>query len=115
MKRYAVQWTTGLYTVGPMIDHLSSYATDFLATKRFYDAVLPVLGYERVAEMVAEWDGGFPTRRLCAYGPALKACFWVIEVKEPVTPRHVAFAAKDRAAVDAFHRADMARYRPSRS
>jgi catechol 2,3-dioxygenase-like lactoylglutathione lyase family enzyme len=31
--------------------------------------------------------------------------FWVIEVKQPASPRHVAFTASDRKAVAAFHAA----------
>ena len=88
-----------------MLDHISSYATDYAATKRFYDAVMPTLGFAVQKELVAEWDEAFPTRRACAFGPEGKPAFWIIEVKEAATPRHVAFAAADRAAVDAFHAA----------
>ena len=91
-----------------MIDHVSSYATDFEATQRFYDAVLPGLGYPRALEMTATWDSVFPTRRLVAWGPGGRACFWVIEVHEAVSPRHVAFAAAGRGEVDAFHAAALA-------
>ena len=91
-----------------MIDHLSSYTTRYDDARRFYDAVLPGLGYPRTTEAVASWDPDFPTRRMCAYGPAGRTCFWVIEAKEAVGPRHVAFTARDRAAVDAFHRAALA-------
>ncbi len=91
-----------------MIDHLSTYATDFAATKAFYEKVLSPLGYRLVREMVAEWDRDFPTRRFCAFGPGDRPILWVIEVKERSTPRHVAFAAKDRASVDAFHAAALA-------
>ena len=88
-----------------MIDHLSYYATDYVASKKFYDAALPALGYEMTTEMVATWDAEFPTRRMCAYGPSKKSVFWLIEVKHPVTPRHIAFQAKSREAVNAFHTA----------
>ena len=90
-----------------MIDHLSTYATDFEATQRFYDAALAPLGYERNVNMVTEWDEAFPTRRICGYGVGQKPIFWVSEVKDSASPRHVAFTAKDRAAVDAFHRAGL--------
>ena len=90
-----------------MIDHLSTYATDYDATKNFYDAVLPVLGYDLNVEMVTTWDEEWPERRICAYGPQTRPIYWVIEVKEAATPRHVAFAAPTREAVDAFHAAAM--------
>lgn len=88
-----------------MIDHLSTYATDFEATKRFYEAALAPLGSVVVSEMVTTWDPDFPARRVCAFGPEGRAVFWVIEVRDPLAPRHVAFAAADHASVDAFHKA----------
>jgi catechol 2,3-dioxygenase-like lactoylglutathione lyase family enzyme len=91
-----------------MIDHLSFYATDFAKTKAFYEKALAPLGYGLVMELVAEWDKEWPTRRHCAFGPPKKACLWIGEVKEKATPRHVAFVATDRAAVDAFHAAALA-------
>jgi catechol 2,3-dioxygenase-like lactoylglutathione lyase family enzyme len=90
-----------------MIDHLSTYTTDFEAARGFYDAALAALGYERNVEMVMEWDTEFPNRRACAYGAGPKPTFWLVEVRETFTPRHVAFAARDRAAVDAFHAAGL--------
>jgi hypothetical protein len=91
-----------------MIDHLSSYATDFVSTKRFYDAVLPGLGYPCTTQMVASWDTDFPERRLAAYGADGKPSFWIVETKVVYTPRHTAFRAASRAAVDAFHAAALA-------
>jgi catechol 2,3-dioxygenase-like lactoylglutathione lyase family enzyme len=91
-----------------MIDHLSTYATDYEKTRAFYDAVLPGLGYPRGTEMQTTWDPEWPTRRMCAYGPEGRHVLWLIEVREAVSPRHVAFAAKDRSAVDAFHAAALA-------
>ncbi len=91
-----------------MIDHISTYATDFDATRRFYEGALAPLGSAVVSEMVASWDPDFPTRRICSFGPGEKAFFWVIEVRDPVGPRHVAFTAADRAGVDAFYKAALA-------
>ena len=91
-----------------MIDHLSTYATDFPATRAFYDGTLPVLGYSVQAEFVAEWDTEFPERRVCGYGPPGKAVFWIIETRQQATPRHVAFSAADREAVARFHRGGLA-------
>ncbi len=80
-----------------MIDHLSFYATNFPSSKRFYESALAPLGYQVVMEMVSSWDKEFPTRRLCAFGPP----------KKPIFPRHIAFAAMDCSAVDAFHKAGL--------
>ena len=90
-----------------MIDHLSSYTTNFPEAKAFYEAGLGSLGYEIQTEMVATWDPDFPERRMCAWGPSGRPVFWVIEVKEAIGPRHVAFSAPNRAAVDAFYEAVM--------
>ena len=88
-----------------MIDHLSSYATDFEASKRFYDAVLGSLGYAVQFEMEMSEDTDLPGRKACSYGPEGRSIFWVIQVREAASPRHVAFTAPDRAHVDGFHRA----------
>jgi len=74
-----------------MIDHLSTYATDYEATKAFYQAVLPTLGYALNVEMKTEWDPDSPDGEVCAFGPGEKPVLWIAEVDEPATPRHVAF------------------------
>jgi catechol 2,3-dioxygenase-like lactoylglutathione lyase family enzyme len=86
-----------------MIDHLSTYATNYAATKEFYEAALQPLGCGVQFEMQTTWDEEFPERRICAFGPPGKLTFWVIEVKQPASPRHIAFSAPDRASVAAFH------------
>ena len=91
-----------------MIDHLTTYATDLDATVAFYDAVLAPLGYARNVNMVTSWDEEFPTRRICAYGPGSRPMYWIAEVADAASPRHVAFAAADHGAVDAFHAAGLA-------
>lgn len=91
-----------------MIDHLSTYATDYERTRRFYEAALAALGYQKNMEMVTAWDAAWPTRRCCAFGPGERPMFWVIEVTEPASPRHVAFSARNRGAVDLFYKAALA-------
>ena len=82
-----------------MIDHLSSYAMDFPATRRFYASALSTLGYGVQFEMALDDDPDLPGRRCCAFGPAGRSIFWVIEVREAASPRHVAFQAESRDAV----------------
>lgn len=91
-----------------MIDHLSTYATNFDSTRRFYEQVFAVLSYSVQAELTFDDDPDLPGRRVCAFGPQGNAVFWVIESNETYTPRHVAFSAKDRSVVDAFHEAGLA-------
>lgn len=86
-----------------MIDHMSTYATDFDKTRAFYASAFESLGYSVQMEFVAEWNVEWPTQRMCAFGPEGKPAFWIIESKEASTPRHTAFAAQNRAAVDAFY------------
>ena len=90
-----------------MIDHLSTYATNFESTKTFYVAVLGQLGYSLQADMTFDEDPDLPGRRACAFGPDGRTVFWVVEVREPASPRHVAFAAKNRETVTAFHDAGL--------
>jgi catechol 2,3-dioxygenase-like lactoylglutathione lyase family enzyme len=91
-----------------MIDHLSTYTTDFPAAKRFYETVLATLGYSLNQEMVSTWDPEWPSRRICAFGPGKRTCLWLTEKREASTPRHTAFVAKNRKAVDAFYQAALA-------
>ncbi len=86
-----------------MIDHMSTYASDFSKTKAFYDNAFNPLGYGIQMEFVANWNPEFPTQRICAYGPKDVPIFWIIEVKEHYTPRHVAFSAKSREEVNQFY------------
>lgn len=86
-----------------MIDHLSTYATDYPATRAFYEATFSALGFSLQTEFVADWNADFPTQRMCAFGPEGRPIFWVIETKESATPRHIAFSATSRGAVDSFH------------
>lgn len=85
-----------------MIDHLSTYTLDFEKAQTFYERTLGALGYQQTASLVATWDAEFPARRMTAFGPDGKRVLWLIEVKDPVTPRHVAFVAPTRKHVRAF-------------
>jgi catechol 2,3-dioxygenase-like lactoylglutathione lyase family enzyme len=90
-----------------MIDHVGTNTTDFARAQAFYDATLGALGYVRNSNM--EWkDEGGVTRHACSYGTGRKPTLWLAEVGSPPTPRHIAFVAKDRSAVDAFHAAGLA-------
>lgn len=91
-----------------MIDHLSTYAIDYLATRRFYEAAFAALGYSVQMEFVATWNQDFPAQRMCAFGPQGKPLFWIIETQERYTPRHIAFSAGSRALVRSFHEAGLA-------
>ena len=81
-----------------MLDHISLGTSDLARSRAFYEAALVPLGYGVVMEV-----GDFG----CGFGSAGKPSFW-ITTRAKGGPVHVAFAAADRAAVDAFHVAALA-------
>jgi catechol 2,3-dioxygenase-like lactoylglutathione lyase family enzyme len=79
-----------------MIDHVTANVDDLDAAKAFYTEALAPLGYSPQME----FEGaavGFGT------GEGIPA-FWITD-REGRGATHVAFSAKDRATVDAFHSA----------
>jgi catechol 2,3-dioxygenase-like lactoylglutathione lyase family enzyme len=76
-----------------MIDHIMVRVKDYQVSRDFYDQVLATLGYQRLME----FGNG------AGYGSGGKPYFWIGQEGEPHPRIHIAFAAKDRAAVDAFH------------
>ncbi|NKB64263.1 MAG: VOC family protein [Gammaproteobacteria bacterium] len=89
-----------------MIDHLSTYATDYEKTRSFYEQVFEPLGYSLVAEFTTdEEDDDFPGRRVCSFGENSNSTFWVIETRRQATSRHIAFAASSSQSVDEFYQA----------
>lgn len=82
-----------------MYDHIGLKAKDFGASLRFYGAVLAPLGHVKDCEGEG-WAG---------FGPAGAPALWLYAEKQTGGPgAHVAFRAKARAEVDAFHRAGLA-------
>lgn len=82
-----------------MIDHTGIGVADVRAAAVFWDAALGALGLQRVLELPN--DGGI------GYGVHYPV-FWIDVFHPAGTRNHTAFAAKSRAAVDAFHRAAIA-------
>ena len=81
-----------------MIDHITIVVGNFGRAKAFYQAALAPLGL--VAVMEGTGDAGF--------GAEGKPFFWIAKGDKPKGGTHVAFAARTRAEVDAFHRAAIA-------
>ena len=81
---------------GRLIDHIQLVVKDVAASRRFYEAVLHVLG----VPIGGEADDCFWADELFVSSTDSKAA------QGRLTGRHhLAFQAKDRAAVDAFHKA----------
>jgi catechol 2,3-dioxygenase-like lactoylglutathione lyase family enzyme len=73
-----------------MYDHIGLKVKDIDASIRFYEAALAPLGFVR--------DGS-------GFGPKGAPALWLYDGGGKSAGTHVAFAAKDRAAVDRFHEA----------
>lgn len=84
---------------GRLIDHLQLVVRDLDASKRFYGAVLEVLG----VPLGGEGDGFFWADEFVVSTASSEAA------EGKLTGRcHFAFQAKDRATVEAFHRVALA-------
>ena len=77
-----------------MLDHVGIQCTDLAASATFYDTVLAPLGINRLMDF----------KVAIGYGTPGKPDFWIGEFDsgEGFRESHIAFAAADRAAVDAF-------------
>jgi catechol 2,3-dioxygenase-like lactoylglutathione lyase family enzyme len=80
-----------------MIDHMALLVTDLDASLAFYTKALAPLGYA----LIMRGDG------FAGLGADGKPDFW-LGVGKPTDKLHVAFAAKGRADVRAFHEAALA-------
>ena len=75
-----------------MLDHVGVNVADYERSRKFYKGALAPLGFSLLMEPVPGSEG--------------KPWFWITDQREPTTENvHVAFAARDRATVDAFHAA----------
>lgn len=88
-----------------MIDHIGFPVSDYARAKAFYLAALAPLGYALVMEVTPEQTGG---PAAAGFGAGGKPDLWISGEGGLDRPLHVAIAAKDRATVDAFHRAALA-------
>jgi catechol 2,3-dioxygenase-like lactoylglutathione lyase family enzyme len=82
-----------------MLDHAGLNVRDIAAARRFYEETLAPLGYTLAV------DGGEYLGFRSADG---ELDFWLAQRGEPSAGTHIAFRARDRAAVDAYHRAALA-------
>ena len=80
-----------------MLDHVSLKIADYARAQAFYDRALEPLGLSRLMGDSQHFGG---------YGCS-HPFFWIGEGGSPGAT-HVAFAAPDRATVDAFHAAALA-------
>ena len=89
-----------------MLDHLGFTVADYPRSRAFYERALAPLGCGAVMEVTKEMSGGYEG---CGFGPPGKPAFWVGEGTGAAgRGMHIAFTAKTRAEVDAFHAAALA-------
>ncbi len=86
-----------------MIDHVGFPISDMKRSMAFYKAALAPLGISVIKEVTPEITG--LEGHHAGFGEANKAFFWISTGKALKGRMHVAFAAKDRAAVAAFYEA----------
>ena len=92
-----------------MLHHLSLGVRDITRAAAFYDAALAPLGYVRVWSDLRPGEPG----EAVGYGPAGGGDKLALKAhgdatRAPGPGFHIAFAAPDRGAVDAFHAAALA-------
>jgi catechol 2,3-dioxygenase-like lactoylglutathione lyase family enzyme len=87
-----------------MMDHIGLAVADFKRSKSFFVNALAPLDITLIMEVTAEQTGGDAH---AGFGAERKAFFWIGNGKKPTSGVHVAFAAKSRSQVDAFHQAAM--------
>lgn len=88
-----------------MLDHVGVSVADYKKSKAFYEKALAPLGYRFLFEVPKEHTGGIDVG---GFGAPPKPEFWIDGSGKPSPKLHIAFRAKDRAAVDAFYRAALA-------
>jgi catechol 2,3-dioxygenase-like lactoylglutathione lyase family enzyme len=88
-----------------MLDHIGFGVSDYARSRAFYEKALAPLGYSIFRELTPEQSGGHARAGFWADG---KPDFWIGGGQILKGKLHVAFAAKDRATVDAFYRAAIA-------
>jgi catechol 2,3-dioxygenase-like lactoylglutathione lyase family enzyme len=81
-----------------VLDHVIINVSDFDGARAFYEQSLEPLGVGVVMEF----------EQMCGFGENGKPYLWIAERDNPSAPVHVALAAVDHDAVDAFHRAALA-------
>jgi catechol 2,3-dioxygenase-like lactoylglutathione lyase family enzyme len=91
-------------TEEPMIDHVGFPVSNYARAKAFYEQALKPLGYVMVMEVQQDAHDA----KACGFGAGGKPDFWIGGEGKLDKPLHIAIAAKDRAAVDAFYKAAMA-------
>jgi catechol 2,3-dioxygenase-like lactoylglutathione lyase family enzyme len=86
-----------------MLDHMGVNVPDLGAAKDYYDAIMPLLGFEPFLATPGEFSyqpaGGKPGTRIFFYVAPVKSAY----VRKHVGLQHLAFRARTRSQVDDAH------------
>ena len=88
-----------------ILDHIGISVSNFAKSIAFYRLSLAPLGISVVMEVPKEFTGGTNYSGLGRDG---KPDFWLGDGKKAQSGLHIAFAAQNRAEVDAFYKAAIA-------
>jgi catechol 2,3-dioxygenase-like lactoylglutathione lyase family enzyme len=90
-------------------DHLTVTASDFAASRRFYDAALAAVGWVRVVELSDEEEDDAPVEA-AAWAPVAgePPQIWLVSGRHPTRGVHLALRMPDAPAVQAFYAAALA-------
>lgn len=88
-----------------MLDHIGFPVSDFARSRDFYVRALAPLGFAPVMDITREQSGGYEGTGFGADG---RPQFWIGNGDAQSGSTHVALAADDRGAVDAFYAAAIA-------
>jgi len=93
-----------------MLDHTGIVVTDLAKARRFYDAIAKPLGLAAASNGPDSFLFGKSADEPIPYlwiGTLIPS-YWVEGSRPGINQMHVAFVAKDKAAVDAFYEAALA-------
>jgi catechol 2,3-dioxygenase-like lactoylglutathione lyase family enzyme len=85
-----------------MLDHTGFAVSDFERSRAFYEAALAPLSISLIVEFSAEQTG---SDAYAGFGSEGRPYFWIGDGGGAFDGLHIAFAARTRAEVDAFHHA----------
>ncbi|MND98920.1 Glyoxalase-like domain protein [compost metagenome] len=93
-----------------MLDHTGIVVSDLAAARRFYDAAAEALGLQTIANSPESFLLGHSAEQPIPYLwiGTLRPSYWAEGSRAGLNQMHVAFVARDKTMVDAFHRAALA-------
>jgi catechol 2,3-dioxygenase-like lactoylglutathione lyase family enzyme len=92
-----------------MIDHLGFRVKDLAAARHFYEAIAKALGLSVIDNTATSFLVGRSAQEPIPFlwVGTDEPSFWTAENQTSLSPIHLAFDARDKEAVDAFHSAGL--------